>query len=53
VSLGAAGHLPGYFSMKSNRWVFIILALLAGTGIGLAYGWSSIRLISSTSHPTH
>ena len=25
--------------MKSNRWVFIILALLAGIGIGLAYGW--------------
>ena len=27
--------------MKSNRsrWVFILLALLAGIGIGLAYGW--------------
>jgi hypothetical protein len=27
--------------MKSNRtrWVFIILALLTGIGIGLAYGW--------------
>jgi len=25
--------------MKSNRWVFIILALLAGIGLGLAYGW--------------
>ena len=25
--------------MKSNRWVFIILALLAGIGIGLVYGW--------------
>jgi hypothetical protein len=27
--------------MKSNRslWVFIILALLAGIGIGLTYGW--------------
>jgi hypothetical protein len=25
--------------MKSNRWVFIILALLAGAGLGLAYGW--------------
>ena len=27
--------------MKSNRsrWVFLILALLAGLGIGLAYGW--------------
>lgn len=42
VSLGAAGHLPGHFStMTSNRsrWVFIILALLAGIGIGLTYGW--------------
>ena len=27
--------------MKSNRsrWVFVLLALLAGIGIGLAYGW--------------
>jgi hypothetical protein len=25
--------------MTSNRWVFIILALLAGVGIGLTYGW--------------
>jgi hypothetical protein len=25
--------------MTSNRWVFIILALLAGAGIGIAYGW--------------
>jgi hypothetical protein len=25
--------------MKSYRWVFILLALLAGTGLGLAYGW--------------
>ena len=25
--------------MTSNRWLFIILALLAGIGIGLAYGW--------------
>jgi hypothetical protein len=27
--------------MKSerSRWVFIVLALLAGIGIGLAYGW--------------
>ena len=27
------------FLMKSNRWVFIILALLIGIGLGLAYGW--------------
>jgi hypothetical protein len=41
VSLGAAGHLPGHFSMNSSRslWVFIVLALLAGIGIGIAYGW--------------
>ena len=40
-SLGAAGHLLGYFSMNSkrSRWVFIILALAVGIGIGLAYGW--------------
>ena len=25
--------------MKSYRWIFIVLALLAGIGIGLAYGW--------------
>ncbi|HSB00906.1 MAG TPA: hypothetical protein VLE49_09680 [Anaerolineales bacterium] len=25
--------------MTSNRWLFIILALLAGIGIGLTYGW--------------
>ena len=25
--------------MKSYRWVFILLALLAGTGLGIAYGW--------------
>ena len=27
--------------MRSNRfrWVFVILALLAGIGMGLAYGW--------------
>jgi hypothetical protein len=25
--------------MKSNRWLFIILALLAGIAAGLAYGW--------------
>jgi hypothetical protein len=25
--------------MTSKRWVFIILALAAGIGIGLAYGW--------------
>jgi len=41
VSLGAAGHLLGYFSMTTNRslWVFIILALITGIGLGLAYGW--------------
>ncbi len=39
VSLGAAGHLLGHFSMTSNRWLFILLALLAGIGMGLAYGW--------------
>jgi len=41
VSLGAAGHLLGSFYMTSNssRWVFIILALIAGVGIGLVYGW--------------
>ena len=25
--------------MTSNRWLFIILALAAGIGIGLTYGW--------------
>ena len=25
--------------MTSKRWFFIILALLAGVGIGFAYGW--------------
>jgi hypothetical protein len=25
--------------MTSNRWLFIVLALAAGIGIGLAYGW--------------
>ena len=39
VSLGAAGHLLGSFFMKSNRWILIIFALLAGIGLGLAYGW--------------
>jgi len=41
VSLGAAGHLPGHFSMSSTRslWVFLLLALLAGIGLGIAYGW--------------
>ena len=30
-----------YFLMKSGRfrWVFIVLALLAGIGLGLVYGW--------------
>ena len=39
VSLGAAGHLPGHPFMSTTRWVFILLALLAGAGIGIAYGW--------------
>ena len=39
VSLGAAGHLPGHPFMSIPRWVFIILALLGGIGIGIAYGW--------------
>ena len=25
--------------MSSNRWIFILLALILGGGIGLAYGW--------------
>ena len=25
--------------MKSNRWIFIVLALLTGITAGLAYGW--------------
>lgn len=25
--------------MRSNHWVFIVLALLAGIAAGLAYGW--------------
>jgi hypothetical protein len=25
--------------MRSNLWLFIILALLAGIGVGLVYGW--------------
>jgi hypothetical protein len=25
--------------MRSNRWLFIILALLAGAAAGVAYGW--------------
>jgi hypothetical protein len=25
--------------MTSKRWIFIILALLLGAGLGLAYGW--------------
>ena len=25
--------------MRSNRWLFILLALIVGTGVGLAYGW--------------
>jgi hypothetical protein len=27
------------FLMKSNRWIFIILALVTGMALGLAYGW--------------
>lgn len=38
--LGAAGHLPGYFYlMRSHHWIFIIIAFIAGIGMGLAYGW--------------
>ena len=25
--------------MKSNRWLFIIIALIAGIAMGLTYGW--------------
>jgi hypothetical protein len=25
--------------MRSGRWIFVVLALLAGIGMGLAYGW--------------
>jgi hypothetical protein len=25
--------------MKSHRWLFILIALIAGIGMGLAYGW--------------
>jgi hypothetical protein len=25
--------------MKSSRWLFILIALAAGIGLGLAYGW--------------
>jgi hypothetical protein len=25
--------------MRSNRWIFILLALILGVSIGLAYGW--------------
>jgi hypothetical protein len=25
--------------MKSTRWLFVFIALIAGIGIGLAYGW--------------
>ncbi|MCC6498950.1 MAG: hypothetical protein IT313_01640 [Anaerolineales bacterium] len=25
--------------MRSNRWIFIVIAALAGIGAGLAYGW--------------
>jgi len=39
VFLGAADHLPGYLSMKINRWLFIILAFVIGIGAGLVYGW--------------
>jgi hypothetical protein len=41
VSLGAADHLLGYSlnEMKLNRWILIFIALVAGIGMGLAYGW--------------
>ena len=39
MSLGAAGHLLGHLFMSATRWVFIILALLVGVGIGITYGW--------------
>ena len=25
--------------MKTNRWIFILIALAAGAGLGLFYGW--------------
>ncbi len=25
--------------MKTNRWLFLIIAFIAGIGLGLAYGW--------------
>lgn len=25
--------------MKNYRWIFVIIALIAGVGMGLAYGW--------------
>lgn len=25
--------------MKPNRWIFIVTALIAGTALGLTYGW--------------
>lgn len=30
---------PDILLMKSNRWVFIVLAFLGGIGLGLGYGW--------------
>ena len=30
---------PDIFLMKSYRWIFVIIALIAGAGMGLAYGW--------------
>jgi hypothetical protein len=30
---------PDIFLMKNYRWVFVIIALIAGIGMGLAYGW--------------
>lgn len=38
-SLGAAGHLLGYFIMKPTRWILIFIALILGIAGGLAYGW--------------
>jgi hypothetical protein len=28
-----------YMTSNRSRWIFILLALIAGIGIGLAYGW--------------